>query len=195
MYGYEFFVDPSRCIGCRVLRERLRRVRHASRHVDDPRRLHRPREHDRDRRRRSACTATTRPARRSARPTPSRRARTAWSQSSLKPRCIACSNCVLACPFGVPKMQVAARADDEVRHVLRPHVASGCGRCARPSAPARRSTYVPAEDDRATAPRDSRSTRSSSATRRSRTKVFMMAPRGRRSHRRRRRRLHVGGRR
>ncbi|MDQ2979020.1 MAG: 4Fe-4S binding protein [Acidobacteriota bacterium] len=25
-------------------------------------------------------------------------------QSSLKPRCIACSNCVLACPFGVPKM-------------------------------------------------------------------------------------------
>jgi Fe-S-cluster-containing dehydrogenase component len=24
--------------------------------------------------------------------------------SSLKPRCIACSNCVLACPFGIPKM-------------------------------------------------------------------------------------------
>ena len=22
-----------------------------------------------------------------------------------KPRCIACSNCVLACPFGVPKVQ------------------------------------------------------------------------------------------
>jgi Fe-S-cluster-containing dehydrogenase component len=28
-------------------------------------------------------------------------------QSSLKPRCIACSNCVLACPFGVPKMMTA----------------------------------------------------------------------------------------
>jgi Fe-S-cluster-containing dehydrogenase component len=27
-------------------------------------------------------------------------------QSSLKPRCVACSNCVLACPFGVPKMIV-----------------------------------------------------------------------------------------
>ena len=26
--------------------------------------------------------------------------------SSLKPRCVACSNCVLACPFGVPKMFV-----------------------------------------------------------------------------------------
>src|SRR5439155_23516080 len=25
-------------------------------------------------------------------------------QSSLKPRCIACSNCVLACPFGIPKI-------------------------------------------------------------------------------------------
>lgn len=26
-------------------------------------------------------------------------------QSARKPRCIACSNCVMACPFGVPKMQ------------------------------------------------------------------------------------------
>jgi Fe-S-cluster-containing dehydrogenase component len=25
-------------------------------------------------------------------------------QSSLKPRCIGCSNCVLACPFGIPKI-------------------------------------------------------------------------------------------
>jgi Fe-S-cluster-containing dehydrogenase component len=25
------------------------------------------------------------------------------TQSSLKPRCIGCSNCVLACPFGVPR--------------------------------------------------------------------------------------------
>jgi len=28
-------------------------------------------------------------------------------QSSLKPRCIGCSNCVLACPFGVPKYLVS----------------------------------------------------------------------------------------
>ena len=26
-------------------------------------------------------------------------------QTARKPRCIACSNCVLACPFGVPKMK------------------------------------------------------------------------------------------
>ncbi|HKQ62987.1 MAG TPA: 4Fe-4S dicluster domain-containing protein [Candidatus Polarisedimenticolaceae bacterium] len=25
--------------------------------------------------------------------------------SALKPRCVACNNCVLACPFGVPRMQ------------------------------------------------------------------------------------------
>ncbi|TWU45859.1 Anaerobic dimethyl sulfoxide reductase chain B [Novipirellula aureliae] len=28
-------------------------------------------------------------------------------QSARKPRCIACSNCVLACPFGVPKMETS----------------------------------------------------------------------------------------
>jgi Fe-S-cluster-containing dehydrogenase component len=27
--------------------------------------------------------------------------------TSLKPRCVACSNCVLACPFGVPKVVTA----------------------------------------------------------------------------------------
>ena len=29
------------------------------------------------------------------------------TQSSLKPRCIGCSNCVIACPFGVPKYEAA----------------------------------------------------------------------------------------
>lgn len=29
-------------------------------------------------------------------------------QSSLKPRCVGCSNCVLACPFGVPKYMAEA---------------------------------------------------------------------------------------
>ena len=34
-------------------------------------------------------------------------------QSSLKPRCIGCSNCVLACPFGVPKYD--ARVDQMMK--------------------------------------------------------------------------------
>ena len=29
-------------------------------------------------------------------------------QTARKPRCIACNNCVLACPFGIPKMNTAA---------------------------------------------------------------------------------------
>src|SRR6476660_3994538 len=34
-------------------------------------------------------------------------------QSSLKPRCIGCSNCVVACPFGVPKYD--ARIDQMMK--------------------------------------------------------------------------------
>jgi Fe-S-cluster-containing dehydrogenase component len=30
-------------------------------------------------------------------------------QSARKPRCVACNNCVLACPFGIPKMQTEMR--------------------------------------------------------------------------------------
>ncbi len=79
----------------------------------------------RSRRRRcrwSACTAIRRPVPRSVRPMRSRRTEDGVVQSARKPRCIACNNCVLACPFGVPKMKTELAADDEVRHVLRPHL-------------------------------------------------------------------------
>jgi len=42
-------------------------------------------------------------------------------QSARKPRCIACNNCVLACPFGRAEDEHRHAPDDEVRHVLRPH--------------------------------------------------------------------------
>ena len=84
-------------------------------------------------------------------------------QSSLKPRCIGCSNCVLACPFGVPKYDERRRSDDEVRHVLRPHqhrpaadVRHGLSRRARWRS--RRSRRSCARD------RGARSTTGSSAT-------------------------------
>ena len=69
-----------------------------------------------------ACTAIRQPVPRSARPTPSTRTEDGVVQTARKPRCIACNNCVLACPFGVPKMNTRDEPDDEVRHVLRPHV-------------------------------------------------------------------------
>ena len=54
-------------------------------------------------------------------------------QSSLKPRCIGCSNCVNACPFGVPKMMVEIdqmmKCDmcyDRTSEGLKPMCASVC---------------------------------------------------------------------
>jgi len=54
-------------------------------------------------------------------------------QTARKPRCIACNNCVLACPFGVPKMQtkmnLMMKCDmcyDRTSVGLKPWCASAC---------------------------------------------------------------------
>jgi len=54
-------------------------------------------------------------------------------QTARKPRCIACNNCVLACPFGVPKMesdlQMMMKCDlcyDRTSAGLKPMCASVC---------------------------------------------------------------------
>ena len=54
-------------------------------------------------------------------------------QSALKPRCIGCSNCVLACPFGVPKyvadfdqMMKCDMCTDRTSQGLTPMCASVC---------------------------------------------------------------------
>jgi Fe-S-cluster-containing hydrogenase component 2 len=52
-------------------------------------------------------------------------------QSARKPRCIACGNCVVACPFGVPGALRRPQDHDEVRHVLRPDEPPARNRCAR----------------------------------------------------------------
>ena len=99
--GFEFFIDPSRCIGCKACMQacmecdthRGRSMIHLEfvdrsistqtspvvcMHCEDP-----------------AC----------ARVCPAdaiKQTEDGIVHSSLKPRCIGCSNCVLACPFGVP---------------------------------------------------------------------------------------------
>jgi Fe-S-cluster-containing dehydrogenase component len=42
-------------------------------------------------------------------------------QIARKPRCIACNNCVLACPFGVPKMNTRMNLMMKC-DMLRPHL-------------------------------------------------------------------------
>ena len=70
-------------------------------------------------------------------------------QSSLKPRCIGCSNCVLSCPFGVPKylasidqMMKCDLCYDRTSVGKRPMCATVC--------PSQALAFVPLEEIRAT---------------------------------------------
>ncbi len=103
MNGYEFYVDPSRCIGCQSCvkaceecethrgqsminfdfidrAETVATAAYVCWHCDDPTCA-------------QACPADA-----------IKKGEDGIVQSALKARCIACSNCVLACPFGIPKM-------------------------------------------------------------------------------------------
>ncbi len=104
MFGMEFYVDPSRCIGCQSCvnacaecethrgfpmihvdfldrASRIDTVPFVCMHCDDPTCA-------------QVCPADA-----------IKKNDDGVVHSALKPRCVACSNCVLACPFGIPKME------------------------------------------------------------------------------------------
>jgi Fe-S-cluster-containing dehydrogenase component len=105
MFGFEFYVDPSRCIGCKA-------CENACAECDTHR--GQPMIHvDFIDRRNSIATVPTvcmhcrNPTCAQVCPADAiKMSDDGVVQSSLKPRCVACNNCVLACPFGVPKMMV-----------------------------------------------------------------------------------------
>jgi Fe-S-cluster-containing dehydrogenase component len=177
MNGYQFFVDPSRCIGCKACMQACAECdshRGVSMiHVDYL---------DREN---SIATAPTvcmhceTPTCALVCPADAiKRGEDGIVRSALKPRCIACSNCVLACPFGVPtvhvELELMMKCDmcyDRTSVGLRPMCATVC--------PSQALTFGPAEvieRQRLSAPvRDFQF-----GAERVRTKVWMMAPATRR---------------
>lgn len=105
MAGFEFYVDPSRCIGCRscvaACAECDSHRGQSMIHVDFI-----------DRKNTIAtspmvCMHCEEPTCALVCPADAiKKGEDGIVRSALKPRCIACSNCVLACPFGVPTVHV-----------------------------------------------------------------------------------------
>ena len=117
-----FVIDQSRCIGCQACVQACEECGTHRGTIDDPPRRDRPRR-VRPRPSPMVCMHCEDPTCAEVCPADAiKQNEDGVVQSSLKPRCIGCSNCVLACPFGVPKYERRHRPDDEVRHVLRPHV-------------------------------------------------------------------------
>jgi Fe-S-cluster-containing dehydrogenase component len=173
MYGYEFFVDPSRCIGCESCvnacsecethrgqsmihldfidrRQTTATVPFVCMHCDDPTCA-------------QVCPADA-----------IKKTEDGVVQSSLKPRCIACSNCVLACPFGIPKVMLGPeqmmKCDmcyDRTSEGKRPMCATVC--------PSQALAYVPAEQIRRER-RERPTNVFQFGHQRVTTKVFMMVP-------------------
>jgi Fe-S-cluster-containing dehydrogenase component len=97
-------------------------------------------------------------------------------QTALKPRCIACNNCVLACPFGVPKMnsefELMMKCDmcyDRTSVGKQPMCTTVC--------PSRALHYGTWEEIDALRPRSVPHNRFLFGRQEVRTKVFMMVPR------------------
>jgi Fe-S-cluster-containing dehydrogenase component len=156
MHGFEFYVDPSRCIGCKACvaacAECDTHRGHSMIHVDFI-----------DRRNTIAtvpmvCMHCEEPTCALVCPSDAiKKGEDGVVRSALKPRCIACSNCVLACPFGVPNVHIEPelmmKCDmcyDRTSIGLRPMCATVCPSQALSYAPpesiARQRTSLPVRD-------------------------------------------------
>jgi Fe-S-cluster-containing dehydrogenase component len=101
----EFFIDPSRCIGCescvQACTECDSHKGHSMIHLEFVDRTHTTQTVP------VICMHCESPTCAEVCPADAiKRSEDGVVQSARKPRCIACNNCVLACPFGVPKMKV-----------------------------------------------------------------------------------------
>jgi len=101
----EFFIDPSRCIGCQscvhACSECETHKGHSMIHLETVDRAQSTQTVP------VVCMHCDSPTCADVCPADAiKRDATGRVMTARKPRCIACSNCVLACPFGVPKMMV-----------------------------------------------------------------------------------------
>ena len=101
-----FFIDPNRCIGCQscvqACSECDTHKGHSMIHLETVDRYESPQTLP------VICMHCDSPTCAEVCPADAiKRTEDGVVQSARKPRCIACSNCVLACPFGVPKMETS----------------------------------------------------------------------------------------